>query len=130
MQTGGIVEETSFIVHPDYEFIGASPDGKVGNNGLLEIKCPNTAQHVACLRSSEPDSKYWWQMQCQMACTGALWCDFVSFDDRMPEALQLFVARVNRDDDSISEMIDNCLEFEAELAALVAELTEKMEAAA
>ena len=127
--TEELVTEASFVVHPDYTDIGASPDGFVGDSGLLEIKCPNTAQHVACLRSGEPDKKYWWQMQCQMACTERQWCDFASFDDRLPEPLQLFVTRVERDSQAISEMIDECLEFLGELEQLTAEMMQKMEAA-
>lgn len=127
--TGEIVTEASFVIHPEYEGIGASPDGLIGDTGLLEIKCPNTAQHVACLRNGEPDKRYWWQMQCQMACTGRQWCDFASFDDRLPEPLQLFVQRVGRDEQAISEMIGECLDFLVELDALTEEMNQKMEAA-
>ncbi len=91
---GVMVEECGLIDHPRIEMFGASPDGLVGGNGMLEIKCPNTAQHVACLRSGEPDNKYWRQMQTQMACSGRQWVDFVSFDERLREALQYFCARV------------------------------------
>jgi len=129
IHSGLDVAESGFVLHPDYEFIGASPDGLVDGCGLIEIKCPNTAQHVACLRSGEPDKKYWWQMQCQMACTVRDWCHFVSFDDRLPEELQLFVANVKRDEQAISEMIDECLEFSGELESLIKELTIKMERA-
>lgn len=128
--SGKAVMETGFIVHPKYSDIGASPDGLVGDDGLIEIKCPNTAQHVACLQKGEPDSKYWWQMQCQMACTDRLWCDFVSFDDRMPEQLQLFVCRVDRDEQALDTMLTECLEFLGELGKLESEMLVKMEVAA
>lgn len=130
VNSGNMVKEGSFILHPHYDQIGASPDGLVGMDGLLEIKCPNTAQHVACLQSGEPDSRYWWQMQCQMACTGRHWCDFVSFDDRMPEELQYFCVRVERDDQAIADIITECLEFLGELENLEAEMRNKMEKAA
>lgn len=130
VNSGNMVKEASFILHPHYDQIGASPDGLVGMDGLLEIKCPNTAQHVACLQSGEPDSRYWWQMQCQMACTGRHWCDFVSFDDRMPEELQYFCVRVERDDQAIADIIIECLEFLGELENLEAEMRTKMEDAA
>ena len=130
VHTGLFVDEVGFVLHPEYLYIGASPDGLVGEKGLIEIKCPNTAQHVACLRSGEPDSKYWWQMQCQMACTGRDWCDFVSFDDRMPEELQLFCVRVERDDEAILDLITECLEFLGELEQLEAEMLQKMKEAA
>lgn len=128
--TGAIVSETGFVLHPKYDGIGASPDGLVGSDGLVEIKCPNTAQHVACIQSGKPDSKYWWQMQCQMACTDRQWCDFASFDDRMPEPLQLFVSRVERDEQAISDMIDNCLEFLGELEKLESDMKNRMESKA
>lgn len=128
--TGQDVNEASFIVHPDISGLGASPDGLVGDSGLLEVKCPNTAQHVACLQSGEPDSTYWWQMQCQMACTGRDWCDFASFDDRMPEELQLFVARVHRDNQAIADIETECLEFLGELEKLEADMRQRMRAAA
>lgn len=128
--TDRIVTEASFVTHPLFDQIGASPDGFVGEEGLIEIKCPNTAQHVACLQSGEPDSKYWWQMQCQMFCTDAFWCDFVSFDDRMPDELQLFIVRVERDEQAISDLRDECLEFLGELERLESSMREKMREAA
>ena len=130
METGEMVTEASFVVHPDYPDTGASPDGFVGDNGLIEVKCPNTAQHIACIQSGKADNKYWWQMQHQMACTGRQWCDFVSFDDRLPEKLQLFVARVERDEQAISEMMDEILEFLGELRTLEQSMLNKMESAA
>lgn len=125
--TGNMVAEAGFVTHPKHEQIGASPDGFVGDSGLVEIKCPNTAQHVACLQSGEPDKRYWWQMQCQMYCTDAKWCDFVSFDDRLPDELQVFICRVERDEQAISDMVDECLEFLGELEKLEADMRAKMQ---
>lgn len=96
MATNTMVEEVGFVQHPDDEMCGASPDGLVGEDGLIEIKCPNTATHIETLINGEIDNKYLLQMQWQMACTGRQWCDFVSFDPRMPESLQLKIIRVNR----------------------------------
>lgn len=96
MATNTMVEEVGFVQHPDEEMCGASPDGLVGEDGLIEIKCPNTATHIETLINGEIDNKYILQMQWQMACTGRQWCDFVSFDPRMPESLQLKIIRVNR----------------------------------
>jgi len=96
MATNTMVEEVGFVQHPDDEMCGASPDGLVGEDGLIEIKCPNTATHIETLINGEIDNKYVLQMQWQMACTGRQWCDFVSFDPRMPESLQLKIIRVNR----------------------------------
>lgn len=109
------VEEMGFAPHPTIEHAGASPDGLVGVNGLVEIKCPNTATHIETLLSDEPDSKYVKQMQWQMACTGRAWCDFVSFDPRMPQELRLFIKRVERDDKLIAELEEEVRKFLTEL---------------
>jgi putative phage-type endonuclease len=110
-----LVDEVGFVPHPSIEMAGASPDGLVGDDGLLEIKCPNTATHIDTLLSQTVPSKYNTQMQFQMACTGRLWCDFVSFDNRLPEELQLFVKRVPRDDVFIKQTEDAIVKFLAEL---------------
>lgn len=112
---GVFVDEIGFASHPTIENAGASPDGLVGEDGLIEIKCPNTATHIETLLSGEPDTKYVKQMQWQMACTGRKWCDFVSFDPRMPENLRLFVKEVWRDDQMIAELEKEVREFLAEL---------------
>lgn len=86
------VEETGFVKHPTIEWLGASPDGLVGD-GLVEIKCPNSTTHVEYLMEAKVPVKYKPQMLVQMLCTQRKWCDFVSFDPRLPEDLQLFVVR-------------------------------------
>jgi len=130
VESGLLVLEAEFVIHPQCDQFGASPDGFVGAEGLIEIKNPNTAQHVACIQSGSYDDKYYPQMQCQLACTGRQWCDFVSFDDRMPEELQLFIYRVQRCDEYISEMMDEVLEFLGELEKLEQSMIEKMRKAA
>ena len=114
-----LVDEVGFVPHPTIEMAGASPDGMVGEDGLIEIKCPNTATHIDTLLSQTVPGKYNTQMQFQMACTGRKWCDFVSFDNRLPEELQLFVKRVPRDDTYIKLM-------EAEIVQFIAELDDKI----
>jgi len=89
-----LVEEVGFVSHPTIENAGASPDGLVGEFGLVEIKCPNTATHIQTLLDQKIPEKYIIQMQWQMACTKREWCDFVSFDPRMGDGLQLFIRRV------------------------------------
>ena len=96
-ETGELVTECAMVQHPDIEQAGASPDGLVGADGLLEIKCPETKAHINTLLSGEVPSQYMPQMMWQMACTGRMWVDFVSFDPRMPSDLQLFIKRVPRD---------------------------------
>ena len=110
-----LVDEVGFVPHPTIEMAGASPDGLVGDDGLLEIKCPNTATHIETLISKVVPGKYNTQMQFQMACTGRQWCDFVSFDNRLPEMFQLFVTRVPRDEVFIRLIESEIVQFIAEL---------------
>lgn len=119
--TDAEVVEEGFVLHPAIADFGASPDGLVGDVGLLEIKCPQTAAHIETLLTGEVPGKYKTQMQAQMACTGRAWCDFVSFDPRMPGEMQLFVKRVHRDEVFIAAM-------EGEIAAFLAELAQKLDA--
>jgi len=114
-----LVDEVGFVPHPTIKMAGASPDGLVGDDGLIEIKCPNTATHIETLLSESVPTKYYTQMQFQLACTGREWCDFVSFDNRLPEELQLFVKRVPRDEMYIKLM-------EAEIVQFIAELDDKI----
>ena len=119
--TGTFVKEEGFVDHPTIEGFGCSPDGIVGE-GLIEIKCPNTANHVETVLENKVPSKYIPQMQCQMACTGAKWCDFVSFDPRVPEDLQLFVVRVERDQEYIDAMEVEVKQFLSEVLDLFNQL--------
>lgn len=110
-----LVDEVGFVPHPTIEMAGASPDGLVNDDGLLEIKCPNTATHIETLLSQTVPGKYNTQMQFQMACTGREWCDFVSFNNRLPAELQLFVKRVPRDNVFIRLIEGEIVQFLAEL---------------
>ena len=110
-----LVDEVGFVPHPKILMAGASPDGLVGDNGLLEIKCPNTATHIDTLLSETVPGKYNTQMQFQMACTDREWCDFVSFDNRLPTELQLFVKRVPRDNVFIRLIEGEIVQFIAEM---------------
>lgn len=109
------VEEVGFVDHPSVVLSGASPDGLIGADGLLEIKCPNTATHIETLLSGTIADKYHVQMQWQLACTGRTWCDFVSYDPRMPEELRLFVQRVPRDAERIAELEREVTSFIADV---------------
>lgn len=123
--TGEIVEEVPMIPHPTIDMAGASPDGLVGSDGLLEIKCPTSATHVETLLSGKPAGKYVTQMQWQMSCTGRKWCDFVSFDPRFPAHMQLFVTRVMRDEDAIKHLETEVVQFLTELADMQTQLSKK-----
>jgi len=118
---GVTVIEAPFVRHPVIKWSGASPDGLV-SNGLVEIKCPNTSTHIATLQGARIDQKYIYQMQWQMACTGTAWCDFASYDPRLPIEMQLHVRRVDRDDALIAEIEREAVAFLDEIAATVADL--------
>lgn len=100
-----------FVNHPTIYDSGASPDGLVGDEGLVEIKCPNTATHIETLIKKSIPSKYITQMLWQMACTGRHWCDFVSYDPRLPDNMQVFIQRVPRDDVAIRELENEVTAF-------------------
>lgn len=120
--TNADVTTVGLFVHPTIQGTHASPDGLVGDAGLVEIKCPNTSTHIDTLLGQKVPAKYITQMQWQMACTGRHWCDFVSFDPRMPEEMRLFVARVTRDEPVIADLEREVTTFLAELTGKVAEL--------
>ena len=122
LKMGVMVDETGLVDHPTIPMAGASPDGLVGEDGLVEIKCPNTATHIDTLLTQTVPAKYITQMQFQMACTGRQWCDFVSFDPRMPQKAQIFVKRVLRDDLFIKEVESEIKKFLAEVSAKVDQL--------
>lgn len=119
------VEQVAFVEHPSIAMSGASPDGLVGADGLVEIKCPITATHLDTLRTESIPGKYETQMLWQMACTGRAWCDFVSYDPRLPENMRLFVKRLHRDATRIAELEDEVSAFLSEIDATVTELTRK-----
>lgn len=120
--TDASVQEIGFIDHPTILMAGCSPDGLVGEDGMVEIKCPNTATHIDTLLTGAIEGKYLKQMQFQMASAGRLWCDFVSFDPRLPAEMQLFVKRVERDAAVILEIEGAVIEFLAEVDATVSAL--------
>lgn len=127
---GVTVEEVGFLPHPALEMAGASPDGLVGTDGMVEIKCPNTDTHIGTLLDAPIADKYVKQMQFQMACAGRTWCDFVSYDPRLPVEMQLHVRRVHRDDALIAEIETAARDFLAEVDATVEQLTERYRRAA
>lgn len=115
VETGNFVDQVAFIDHPTIAWFGCSPDGLVGDDGLIEIKCPNSATHWEYFKAKKPPQKYVIQMQTQLAVTGRKWCDFVSFDPRMPERSQLLVVRVDRDEAFIAELEEKVKQFLSEV---------------
>ena len=119
LETGNEVEDTSLWLHDLIE-AGASPDGLIGTDGCLEIKCPNTATHLETLRTGKLPRQYQAQVQGQMWITGRQWCDFVSFDPRLPQNAQLFITRVERDDFYVQNL-------EVEVKSFLVEVEEEVE---
>jgi putative phage-type endonuclease len=131
MRTRGVsVTEVGFFDHPVIKNSGASPDGAVNAEedgkyaGLIEIKCPIETTHTNTLMSKSVPSKYIPQMQWQLACTGAKWVDFVSYNPNFPEELQLFVATVDRDDTYIAELEAEVIKFLDEVDQTILKLKE------
>lgn len=116
------VTEIAFVTHPTIADSGASPDGLVDVDGLLEIKCPETHTHIETLLNKAVPGKYVTQMMWQMACTGRKWTDFVSYDPRLPESMQFFCQRVMRDDEVIADLEKEVVAFLNEVRGKVSEL--------
>ena len=122
VKTGLWVDEVGFVRHPKIEWAGASPDGRIGIDGLVEIKCPKTTTHLETLTSKSVPKNHYAQMQWQMRCADRAWCDYVVFDPRMPVKAQLFVTRVTRDDEWLTTTEAEVIKFLAEVDAKVAAL--------
>jgi predicted phage-related endonuclease len=127
VREGSLVEEVGFVPHPTIEGAGCSPDGLVGADGLIEVKCPNTATHIEYLLDSAAPAKYLPQMQWQMACTGRQWVDFVTVDPRMPEKMQYAVRRVARNDEYITDLEKEVSKFLNEMDEKIIALKKKSE---
>jgi len=125
LETGRLVTEIGFVDHETIEFLGASPDGLIGSNGLIEIKCPTTSTHLETIISGEIPTQHYPQMILQAACTGREWVDFVSFDPRVDERFQLFVRRFYPTKEQIAEVEAEAIQFLAEVDAMFEILTKR-----
>ena len=125
IHSGNLVDQTGLVMHPSIPYAGASPDGLIDDCGLVEIKCPNTATHIKYLLSGDAPKEYQPQMLWQMECTERKWCDFVSFDPRMPSHLQLFVVRFDRDEGRLNDVRAEAVKFLAEVDSMINQLTKK-----
>jgi putative phage-type endonuclease len=129
-KTNSIVTEVGFFDHPVIKNSGASPDGAVNSEeegkyaGLIEIKCPIETTHTNTLMSKSVPTKYIPQMQWQMACTNARWVDFISFNPNFPDELQVFIKRLDRDDDYIAELETEVIKFLEEVEQTIIKLKE------
>ena len=116
------VEQVGLYIHPRFDFAAASPDGLVGDDGLVEIKCLTTVNHLRAIHDNKPPSEYIPQVNWQMACTGRSWCDLTLFDPRVPLEMQLHTFRIERDDEEIEKMEDHVLTFNGEIEGIIAKL--------
>ncbi len=130
LEAGHDVQEVGFIQHSKLVMSGASPDGLIGDDGGLEIKCPQPATHIKTLTGANIDRKYLLQMQWGMACTGREWWDFVSFCPSLPDEMQMFRVTIPRDVEIIEEITSAVTTFLADVDALCADLTRKYREAA
>ena len=119
-----LVDKTGFWLHPSIKWLGVSPDRLVGDDGLIEVKCPNTTTHLGYLFDNRVPPDYYKQIQCQLWVTGRSWCDFVSFDPRLPRRNQLLVVRTERDEKLIGEMQVEVEKFLGEVESLINKLAE------
>lgn len=124
---GEIVDEAAFVLHPTLAFVGVSPDGLVGSDGLVEIKCPAAmAKHLAAINAGSHAAEYRWQVQGQLWVTDRRWCDVVSYDPRWPDELRLAITRVERDEAAIAQLEAACIAGNAEVEAIVDQLQQKI----
>lgn len=127
VKMGLFIDQLPFVNHPVISMAGCSPDGLIGNDGLIEIKCPLPDNHLEHFINDGKDliSRYYAQVQFQMACTERKWCDLVSFDPDISEPLQLFIKRIHRDEEFISQAEAEVIEFNNEVDLIVQQLKEK-----
>ena len=128
-ETGNFVVGTGLVDHPAIKMSGASPDGLVDQDGQLEVKCPNSQTHLNTVLTKEVPSEYIPQITWQLACTRRKWCDFVSYDPRLPEYLQLVIIRVFAKDLDIAGIEQSVIKFNQKIDQIVAELNPKEAAA-
>jgi len=117
-----LTDKTGFWIHPNVPWLGVSPDRLIGDRGLVEVKCPNTTTHLDYLFAGKVPAEYVKQVQCQLWVTGRDWCDFISFDPRLPKKNQLLIVRTERDEALIKEMEAEVWKFLAEVDTLITQL--------
>lgn len=121
-----VVDEVAFIQHPELEWVGCSPDGLVGDKGMVEIKCPAApGKHYDAIVNAAHTKEYKWQLQGQLWVAGRDWVDAVSYDPRFPEGLHLAIARVERDEKAIAQLAEACQEAEEEVTNAMRQMQER-----
>jgi len=120
--TESMVDTVGFVLHPTFDFAGASPDGLVGKDGGLELKCPKTTTHIKWLMAGVVPEEHQDQCLWNMACCQRQWWDFMSYDPRLPEGLRVFMVRMPRDDERIAEIESEVEKFNGEIEAAIESL--------
>ena len=118
-----MVDEVGFVLHPTMDFAGGSPDGLVGDDGLIEIKCGKTTTHLDWMAEGVVPEDHQAQIMWNLACTGRKWADFISFDPRLPEGLRIFIVRMDRDEERIAAMEEEVMRFNLEIEEAIAKLS-------
>jgi len=121
VQKGVLVGAEAFVLHPDIEWAGATPDGFVGD-GIIEVKCPTSSKFLSWVTAGEVPEEHKQQMLFQLACTRRAWVDFIAYDPRMPEHLQLFIRRFEPDWSEVAWVETGARAFLIELAAMAEQL--------
>jgi YqaJ-like viral recombinase domain len=122
IRTESMVDQAGFIFHPRLDFSGASPDGLIGQDGGLELKCPKTTTHLAYMATGAVPEEYQHQMLWNMACAEREWWDFASYDPRLPEKLRIFIVRMPRDEARIVEIEREVLKLNSEIQYICGQL--------
>lgn len=125
LETGRSVAEVGFMPHPSLANAGASPDGLIGSDGMVQIKCPEPKTHIKFLMGGTIPQMYRYQVQWEMACTGRKWSDFASFNSDLPDEMRLFIKRFERDDELIADMETRAAGFLADVESQIKALTRK-----
>ncbi len=125
LQSGNAVTETGIVKHPTIPWTHASPDGLVGENAVLEVKCPEHAAHLDTLLKRSIDPDYYIQIQWQMACTERYWAHFVSYHPDFPPSMQLYVQRIDWDHGLVKELEMGVIAFIEELETKLTDLRQQ-----
>lgn len=123
IRQNALVDKSGFTIHPTIPRAGASPDGLIGKDGLVQFKCVKTAKHLDWLMANIVPAEHRGQMYFEMACTGRQWCDFCSYEPNLPEQHQLFIVRLKRDEAEIAEIENQVLKFNAEIDEIISKLS-------
>lgn len=126
LATGNLVNESGFVVHPEFPYIGASPDGLIDDDGGMEIKCPyDETVHIQTILDGIP-KEHMAQVQGNMFVTGRKWWDFVSFDPRQEESCRIYIQKIERDDEFIKNLEKKLNEFWDDCHLMIDRIRERL----